>query len=270
MTNDLEHAGAAPMTTDLEQASAVTALGEGRFHAVVPDGWQQGRGAFGGLVLALLLRAIERSEPDPGRSTRTLTGDLCGPVQPGPAQIVVEVLRRGNKLSNLDARLIQAGEVQARASAVLSLPRADALAPAQLPPEAPAWDTLVDLGMRPPMAPVFTAHFEYRLADAGPEGTRGWLRPRAPLTRLDGPALLALLDAWWPAIFAIEGRPRPVATVSFTAELLRPLASLRPDLPLLHLGRVAAVSDGFFVELRELWQGEQLVAMNQQTFAILK
>ncbi len=261
------------MTTDLSLASAVESLGGGRFHGVVPDGWQQGRGAFGGLVLALLLRAIERSEPDAARTTRTLTGDLCGPVLPGPLEIVVEVLRRGNNLSNLDARLIQNGEVQARASAVLSVPRIDVIVPPRARPAAPDWDTLVDIGMRPPMAPIFTAHFEYRPAAAmfaEQEGTRGWLLPRTPLARLDGPALIAMLDAWWPAIFAIEGRPRPVATVSFTAELLRPLASLRADLPLFHIGRVAAVSEGFFVEFRELWQGDHLVAMNQQTFAILK
>lgn len=262
------------MTTTLAQASAVEALGAGRFHGVVPDGWQQGRGAFGGLVLALLLRAIERSEPDGARCTRTLTGDLCGPVLPGPVEIVVETLRRGNNLSNLDARLLQNGEVQARASAVLSAPRASVAATAPVRPAAPEWHALADLGMGPPVAPIFTAHFEYRPASATPfaepAGTLGWLRPRAPLDRLDGPALIALLDAWWPAIFAIEGRPRPVATVSFTAELLRPLASLRADAPLLHVGRVAAISEGFFVEFRELWQGEQLVAMNQQTFAVLK
>ena len=261
------------MTTDLSLASAVESLGGGRFRGVVPDGWQQGRGAFGGLVLALLLRAIERSEPDAARTTRTLTGDLCGPVLPGPLEIVVEVLRRGNNLSNLDARLIQNGEVQARASAVLSVPRISVTAPPRSRPAAPDWDALVDIGLGPPMGPIFTAHFEYRPAAAmfaEQDGTRGWLLPRTPLARLDGPALIAMLDAWWPAIFAIEGQPRPVATVSFTAELLRPLASLRADLPLLHVGRVAAVSEGFFVEFRELWQGDHLVAMNQQTFAILK
>lgn len=261
------------MISDLSQASAVEAIGGGRFAGVVPDGWQQGRGAFGGLVLATLLRAIERSEPDPGRTTRALIGDLCGPVLPGPFEIVVETLRRGNNLSNLDARLLQNGEVQARASAVLCVPRVSVVVPMRSPPATPDWDALVDIGMGPPMAPVFTAHFEYRPATAmfaEPDGTRGWLRPRTPLDRLDGPALIAMLDAWWPAIFAVEGRPRPVATVSFTAELLRPLASLRADVPLLHVGRVAAVSEGFFVEFRELWQGEQLVAMNQQTFAILK
>ena len=33
--------------------------------------------------------------------------------------------------------------------------------------------------------------------------------------------------------------------------------------------RIIAERDGFCVEFRELWQGSSLVAMNQQTFAIL-
>ena len=33
---------------------------------------------------------------------------------------------------------------------------------------------------------------------------------------------------------------------------------------------MASLADGFFVELRELWRGDALVAMNQQTFAVLK
>ncbi len=39
-------------------ASAVEPIRDGHFRATIPDGWQQGRGAFGGLVLGTLLRAI--------------------------------------------------------------------------------------------------------------------------------------------------------------------------------------------------------------------
>ncbi len=260
----------------LEQASSVTDRGGGRFVGEIPDGWQQGRGAFGGLVLATLLRAIERSEPDAARVTRSLSGDLCGPVLPGPVEIAVEVLRRGNNLSNLDARMIQGGEVQARASAVLGAPRVDVRAPAPTRPDAPDWRELPDLGMGPPVAPVFTAHLEYRSVGARPfaegeqGGPRGFVRLREPPARLDAPTMMALLDAWWPAIFAIEGRPRPVATVSFTAELLAAPAELAPDVPLFYTGRVVAVREGFFVEFRELWSEGRLVALNQQTFAVLK
>ncbi|HEY0135227.1 MAG TPA: thioesterase family protein [Nannocystis sp.] len=239
----------------------------------VPDGWQQGRGAFGGLVLATLLRAIERAEPDRVRTVRSLTGDLCGPVLPGPAALTVEVLRRGNNLSNIDARLVQDGQVQARASAVLSAPRAHAtLRRPPVAPEAPAWRDLPDLGLGPPVGPAFAPHFEYRSAidftTADGSETLGWLRLRRPPATLDAAAVVAMLDAWWPAIFS--GGPRPMATVSFTAELLGDPAELAPDVPLLYRGRVIALHEGFCVEFRELWDRHRLVAMNQQTFAILR
>jgi hypothetical protein len=66
------------VTSPFEIASAVEAVEPARFRAVVPDGWQQGRGAYGGLVLATLLRAIDEAEPDPRRAVRTLLGDLAG------------------------------------------------------------------------------------------------------------------------------------------------------------------------------------------------
>ena len=258
---------------DLAAASELTATPTG-LHWQVPDGWQQGRGAFGGLVLAVLLRAIERAEPDPARHTRALTGDLCGPVLPGPAELRVEVLRRGNNLSNIDARLLQSGEVTARASAVLSAPRAAAISwkDPPSPPLAPAWPDLPELTLAPPLGPVFASRFIYRSARPFAAGdgvhTLGWLRLRRPPAVLDAPAIVAMLDAWWPASFA--GAARPMATVSFTAELLVAPATVPSDVPLLYRGRVAAVRDGFCVEFRELWQGGQLVAMNQQTFAVLR
>lgn len=262
------------MDVDFSQASHLETLAPGRFAWQVPDGWQQGRGAFGGLVLAALLRAMEAVEPDRSRVTRSLTGDLCGPVQPGLAELVVDVLRRGNNLSNLDVRLYQNGEVQARASAVLSAAKAAARMPAPpRRPSAPAFETLVDLALRPPEAPVFAPHFEYRSAAASPfepgaGGPLGWLRLRRPPPRIDAPALLALLDAWWPAIF--DGRPRPMATVSYTAEILVAPGELDPAAPLLYTGRVAGLHEGFCVEFRELWSGDRPVALNQQTFAILR
>jgi len=265
------------MPRDFLDYSAVTEASPSLFTTDIPDGWQQGRGAFGGLVLATLLRAIERGEPDRTRAARTLAGDLCGPALPGPASIAVRALRRGNNQSNLTAELTQAGVTVATASAVLSPPRAAAGAPPFAPPPpppAPPWRDTPDLGVAPPMAAAFTQHYEYRAAGAVfARGTEpvidGFIRERVPLARLDAPALVGRLDAWWPTLFSISP-PRPVATISFVAEILVDPATLPPEEPLRYRARMAALSDGFFVELRELWAGDRVVALNQQTFAILK
>lgn len=269
------------MGSAFEQGSAIMSLGDGRYVADIPDGWQQGRGAFGGLVLGALLRAIEASEPDPGRRTRSLSGELCGPVLPGPVEIHVTALRRGNNLSNLDARMIQNGEVLARASAIVSSDRV--LETPTLVDEVPAcvaaapdWREVPALPMAAPMGPVFAAHIEFRptgplpfTGGAQPE-VHGFVRYRSTPTRLDAPALVGLLDCWWPAVFSVEHRPRMMATVAFTAQLLAAPGSLASDVPLLHVARARGMHGGFFVEFRELWAGTRLVAMNQQTFAYLR
>lgn len=265
------------MPAAFELASSVTSAGDGVFRVELPDGWQQGRGAFGGVVLATLLRAIEAAEPDPARVSRTLLGDLCGPLLPGPATVTTRALRRGSNQSNWLAELTQEGQVVATATAVLSPPRT-ALSRTVLPPPAaiPSWreQSPLDPG---PFGPRFAQHYDYRTSggdalgiSAGEPAIDGWIRERELLARVDAPALVARLDAWWPTLFNLEGRVRPSATISFTAEILVDPSTLPPAEPLRYRARMAGLHDGFFVELRELWHQGRVVALNQQTFAVIK
>jgi acyl-coenzyme A thioesterase PaaI-like protein len=265
------------MISSFDVASAVERVAENEFVAQIPDGWQQGRGAFGGLVLGTMLRAMEKVEPEAARVARTLSGDLCGPVLPGEARIVTEVLRRGKNQTNVRASLRQDGNVIATTTAVLSAPRKAALPPRThaRPPVAP-WEGVDVAPIGPPLAPVFAQHFEYRNTGpvpfvGGKEAlAAGWIRPRVAPAKKDAPMVVALLDTWWPALLATTDGPRAVATISFTAEFLFDATTLTPEEPLHHVARVDVVQEGFFVEFRELWSARgDLVAMNQQTMALL-
>lgn len=263
--------------SSFQRATELERIEELRFRATVPDGWQQGRGAFGGLVLALCARAMELSEPEVTRRLRTLSGDLCGPVLPGETELRVRVLRRGVNQSNLSVELLQAGETLATATGVFSSSRSAQAARVQpSPPSSQPWQELPVLPVRPPMGPAFANHYEYRSDGPAPFSggsepiTAGYIREREQPTRLDAPALIACLDAWWPTLFSVETTPRLAATISFVAELLADPHALDPSQPLEHRARMVALSDGFFVEFRELWSGGALVAMNQQTFALIR
>lgn len=260
-----------------ERGTRVTPTGDGRFAVDVPDGWQQGRGAFGGLVLGTLTRAVEATVADPARRVRTVAGDLCAPAQPGPSEVAVRILRQGSNQTNAQAELVQGGAVVATATFVLSTPRAvDVPARSPSPPTPPAFDGVDAVPIGPPLGPVFAAHYEYRnvgplpFAGGADAAAAGWIREREPLRRLDAAAMIARLDAWWPSIFAVSTTLRPTATIQFTAELLVDPTTLDPRAPLFHRGRVEALRDGLFLELRELWSDGELVAMNQQTMAILR
>src|SRR4051812_20825806 len=122
----------------------------------VVDGWRMGRGAFGGLVVAALVEAIEQRVADPARRIRSVTAELPGPVEVGTVDIAVDTLRRGNNVSTVRAALSQHGEIRSHAVAVLAAARTarDAAAPLTwtdlTPPTAPAWIELAPLVMSRP------------------------------------------------------------------------------------------------------------------------
>lgn len=253
-----------------------TPVSPGRFTAAVPDGWQQGRGAYGGLVTALLTRALEATTP--GRPLRSLTSELCGPVQPGEVTLEVEVLRAGNAVTTNAVRLTQGGEVLAHGVGVLGLARAGTARQVGLvAPERPDWRELEVVPVQPPYGPVFARHFEYRPARYLPYSgnteprAEGWIRPPPVDGTRDAAWLAFCIDAWWPALYAVAEAPRPMATVAFTFQPFAHLEGLDPAQPLFHRAQLAASDDGYCVELRELWGHDgRLLALNQQTFVIIK
>ena len=267
-----------PTTDDFALATRVVPAAEGRYQITVPDGWQQGRGAFGGLVLGALARAMLHAEPEAARVLRALTGEIVGPVPPGAAEITVKTLRRGNAVSTWEAWLTQGAEVLARASAVLGRARtADRDGTELTPPAMGApWSEVPVVPIGPPMGPHFARMYEYRPTDAGPfrgadrSEAAGWVRLRQP-TALGAPEIIGLMDAYWPASFARETAPRPMATVAFTLELLADPSALDVTEPLFYRASAVAAQQGFVVEFRELWTARaELVALNQQTFVIIK
>jgi len=270
-----------PPIPDFTTLSTPARREPGRFAADVPPGWAMGRGAFGGLVLAYLVRAIEAfaaDRPGPRRPLRSLTAALCGPTAPGPADIAVEALRVGNNVSTVAARLTQGGEVQAHAVAVLGSERpVDLRFSDRPPPRAPDWRDVAPVPADLSFAPQFASHLEFRLTGSLPftqglEATSaGWVRFREPGAGRDAAWVVALADAFWPSLFSRLSEPRPLSTLASTSELLVDPATLDPRRPLLHVGSTPACAEGYFVEFRELWtEGGELVALNQQTFAVIK
>ena len=262
---------------NFERASAIRPISPGVFEADLPDGWQQGRGAFGGLVFGLLVRAMQMYSADSTRSLRTFSGDIAGPVLPGPLRLETEMLRRGKNQSNVQARLRQGSDVLAVATGVFSAPRQVPLPPFERkPPERAGWDQIDVVPVEPPFGPDFARAYEYRPTGPMPftggrvAETAGFIRERVPPSRRDAPSMVGLIDAWWPTLFSIDETFRPMATISFMAELLVEPTDLDASERLFHRARMVSLTDGFFVELRELWSGDVCVAMNQQTFAVLR
>jgi hypothetical protein len=270
-----------PVLNDFQEATVIHAGDRPDvFTGTIPDGWQQGKGAFGGVVVALLARALLASEPSPTRALRTISADLCAPALPGEVELHVTRLRRGGNVSFLDVRMSQEGALVARASTALASARAippstiHRLAPSP-PPPLPPWRDVPPVPVAPPFGPVFARRYEYRSTGPIPFGggaepvAEGWVREAVAPSVRDEPGILALLDAWWPAVFSVETGPRAAATMGYTAQIVLDPRTLDPAEPLAYRARALRGADNFFIELRELWSGGEVVAMNQQTFALL-
>lgn len=244
----------------------------------IPDGWQQGRGAWGGLVVGALVRAVAGVEPEASRAVRSVTAHLAAPALVGEHRIVVEPVRLGSAMSTWEARLVDGQEgVVATAVILTGAPRvADTSGHAEwgvaIAPSVPA---ATDVPVLPPhgLMPTFHQHLEFRPVAGlplmgGPAECTGWIgyRDRTPPTAA---SLMALVDAWWPASLPLlTGMPR-IATVSFSATLLADPSTVPADQPLLQHSFVAAAHDGFTSEHRSLWAPDgRLVVDNVQVIAV--
>ncbi len=228
-------------------------------------------------MIATLARACERSTEDRDRALRSMTAELPGPTEPGPASIEVETLRAGNAVTTVAARLVQKGEVRAHAVAVLGRKRIEAPPRSEAAPTATPFDRIEPLPSDAPFYPTFAKYYEFR--NVGPlpfmggsePVASGWVRPRNPGPSRDAAWVIGCADGYWPASFTAEHGPRPMATIAFTIDLLADVGALPLEEPLLHVGRVKAASEGYVVEDRELWTAAGvLVALNRQTFVVIR
>jgi len=250
----------------------------GRFVTDFPEGWNQGRGLFGGLVIGTMVRAAEAIVPPEARRLRVVTATLCGATQPGAAALETEVLRAGKNVTTVAVRLVQAGAVQAHAVAVLGPPRTAAGELRGLePPRLPPWASIEPARLDVPGAPTFARHFEYRLTGPAPFSSaaearaEGWIRPRRAGPTRDAAFVAACVDAYWPSFYACWSAPRPVGTISFTLDVVGDAAALDPVAPLAYRARTLASHDGWALERRELWtEGGELLALNPQTIVVIR
>lgn len=262
-----------------------------RFTLDVPDGLQQGRGAWGGVATGAMVAAAQLVDPRPQMAVRTMSAQLVAPVLVGRMHVAVEQLRGGSATNTLEVRCHnEAGELLAHGVVVLGAARTgDGM------PDGPGWlavtppaelaagpDAVPEVRIGPPLAPDFTAHLEMRpitgipYSGADSDETRGWIRPRGPVERVDAAVVTALADAWWVSVMARLDRPRPAATVGFSLDLPSDPSFLLRDAEgrmeaLFHRGHSVTAREGFTIEVRELWtQTGQLLSWNTQTVVVIK
>lgn len=257
--------------TEFAAASRVEPLGGGAYRASIDPGWFGPPGPNGGMIAAIVLRAIRAEVADDARLPRSLTVHFLRPPVAGEATVEVAIERSGRSATSASARLTQDDRTTTIALCALSADY-EGIAewapqrPTAPPPDAVPELTLGDLGDE---APAMFQRLETRAVfgpppfSSGAEAlTGGWLRTRDG-DRL-GPELIALFaDAWWPAPFVRLDGPSMAPTLELTIHFrARPEPDQRYALVRF---RSEASIDGLFDEAGEVWSpGGRLVAQSRQ------
>jgi acyl-CoA thioesterase len=259
-------------TTD----TAVSGLGSGRYAATIDRGWWIERGPNGGYLAALVLRAVQAEVADPPRRPRACTFHYLRPPVEGLCEVAVTIERVGRGLTTASARLVQGGRECLVALVALGVDRPGPEVHDHRAPSVPAPDEAPARPAPPPGAVdiPFRHRFDVRPAIGTPPFTAGadaetggWIRTRDG-DPIDDLLLVALTDAWPPAIFARLEAPVGVPTIELTVHL-RGAPSPGSEWCLVRF-RTLEVGAGYLEETGEVWSTDgRLLAESRQLAVVI-
>lgn len=245
---------------------------------VIPPSWAQGRATFGGVVAALVFDHMQR-EVTPGRPMRSLQVSFVGPVVPGkPFRIVSELLREGKSASQTLGRIVQGGETCVVACASFGADRDSSLLMSGHHP-APSFKAPEDsqaIQQIEGVTPAFIQHIETRwavgsvpFAGSNSRQMGGWMRFADTPDAITDAHLVALVDAWPPAVLSMLSKPAPASTLSWSLDILHPRPAINPDDWMMYLATVDQVESGYGHAQARIWSSAgELVALSRQTVVV--
>lgn len=262
------------------KASSWTRTAAGTYTWEVDPTWFQGRGTFGGLQGAALVRSMARETGDPARELRSLHVHYAAPLLDGTVQLYVKTERTGARSSFMSARIVQSGKVATLATATFGGARSSDLDLEKV--RSLAFPPPEDVPVLPPdipQLPVFAReHLEYRfgygappLSGASTAEFGAYLRLREP-GPLDAATCVLLLDALPPAQSALTTEARTFASVSIatTIQAELPPRGWPEDTPWRLVVRAETAREGYAHEVNELCTPSgQVLARSDQVLALV-
>lgn len=263
----------------MQFSELVAAVRNNPLDVKISEDWGQGRASFGGLMVALQYEAM-RARVSAERALRSLAVTFVGPAEPGvPISFEVEVLREGKAVSQLLGRAVQNGQVVTLVQGSFGAARESVVSVEGLP--APEMKALQECPLLPyikGITPEFMRHLSMGWAvgalpftGKGSREMGGWVRlagevKEEPLTETH---LLALVDAWPPALLPLLNKPTAGSTLTWTIEFVQPLPQVSTLEWCKYLAVIEHARDGYGHVAANLWApGGELIAISRQTVTV--
>lgn len=241
--------------------------------------WGQGRASFGGLVAALVYEAMRTKVPAE-RPPRSLAITFVGPAAPDvPISFEVEVLREGKAVSQVLGRAVQDGQVVTIVQGSFGAGRESRIVvKSEQAPQAKAVDECQEMPYIANVTPEFTRYLAMRWAFGGMPFSNnpsremgGWvrLRDQDSAEPINEAHLLALVDAWPPAVLSHLSSPAPGSSLTWTIEFVQPVGELSTLDWCLYRAQIEHARDGYGHVAAALWSPKgELLAISRQTVAV--
>ncbi|MDG6402520.1 thioesterase family protein [Pseudomonas quasicaspiana] len=244
----------------------------------IPAEWAQGRASFGGLMAALQYEAMRAKVPE-GRPVRSLAITFVGPAEPGvPIAFEVEVLREGKAVSQLLGRATQNGQVMTLIQGSFGASRESVISVKADPaPTLKPLEACPQLPFVSGMMPEYLRFMELRWGLGGlpfsntpSPAIGGYVRFR---DIEEGPCseahLLALVDAWPPALLPHLSKPAPGSSLTWTIEFVQPMPVLSTHDWCSYKAVIEHARDGYGHTAAMLWSPTgELIAISRQTVTV--
>jgi acyl-CoA thioesterase len=186
-------------------------------------------------------------------------------------------LREGKTATQVQGQLLQSGEVKLVILGSFGGQRESSVQVEPLPaPEVAAINQCRELPFIKDVTPGFTQHIEMRwgfgdMPFAGKPNREmgGWMRFREPGKEMTDAHVIALVDAWPPAVLQHLKKPAPASSMSWSLEMVHPRPAMAADEALLYRATIDQVGGGYGHTHATVWtqQGE-LVALSRQVVTV--
>jgi acyl-CoA thioesterase len=245
--------------------------------ADVPEDWLQGRSVFGGMQMALAVRAMRRvMTARPALPLRSVQATFVGPLLGGKVGLRAEVLRTGRSTTHARCDLLHDGATACTVVAIFGAPRASTFT-LEIPRPDVAVDpeSLRDYPWIPGITPDFVKHIQMRWAE-GTQPYTGHHEPRsmifARLRDRDCPAedaLIALADSIPTPVLSMLHTRAPASSLNWMLELLGDPEQLDREQWSLIGTEVRAGTAGYLSQTSILWgAGGHAFSVSHQSVAI--
>ena len=244
----------------------------------VDGSWGQGRSVFGGLTTAMVLTYIESQTGLKDCDLRTINIHFCSAAIEGElCELKYKILSEGRSVIQIEGQLLQNGAVKTQVIACFGRQRISGVRFSQAPmlfEKTPQEATKMPFVKG--VAPGFVEYLDTRFtstarlySDSSEPVISGWIRFEERPEVFSDSAILALIDAWPPAVMPMLSQPAPTSSITWNVEFIQPRTELAADDYLYYHCDVVQADRGYaHTEAKIYHPNGELLALSRQLVGV--